>query len=161
TALNVLQNVGWATFELIVIGTAAAALSDRAFGFRAEWLWVIAFGLVTYAFALLGPIAFVRRWIRPFAIWVVLASLLYLTWLALDGRPLDELWSKPGTGGLSFWAGVDLVIAMPASWLPLVADYTRFSRGRAPAGVGSGLGYFVPSTWLFALGALLLLSRNL
>src|SRR5256714_1941744 len=41
TALNVLQNLGWATFELIIIATAAAALSDRAFGFHGRWLWTI------------------------------------------------------------------------------------------------------------------------
>jgi purine-cytosine permease-like protein len=50
---------------------------------------------------------------------------------------------------------------MPASWLPLVADYTRFSRDRRSAFVGSGLGYLIPNVWLFALGALLLLSRSL
>src|SRR5438477_977141 len=58
TALNVLQNLGWATFELIIIATAAAALSDRAFGFHAKWLWTIVFGAVAAAFALLGPIGF-------------------------------------------------------------------------------------------------------
>src|SRR5919197_2572820 len=36
TALNVLQNLGWSTFELIVISTAAAALSERLFGFEAR-----------------------------------------------------------------------------------------------------------------------------
>jgi nucleobase:cation symporter-1, NCS1 family len=161
TVLNVLQNLGWATFELIVIGTAAAALSDKAFGFEAKWLWIVGFGAVTFGFALLGPIGFVRRWVRAFAIWVVLASLVYLTWWTLDHADLHALWSRQGTGGLSFWAGVDLVIAMPASWLPLVADYTRFSRDRRTAFVGSGLGYLIPNVWLFALGALLLLSRNL
>jgi putative hydroxymethylpyrimidine transporter CytX len=161
TALNVLQNLGWATFELIVIATAAGALSQQAFGFRATWLWTLAFGLLTFGFALLGPIGFVRTWVRRFALWVVLASLVYLTWWTLDGAHLHALWSKPGTGELPFWAGVDLVIAMPASWLPMVADYTRFARDRRSALVGSGLGYLVPTLWLFALGALLLLSRSL
>jgi nucleobase:cation symporter-1, NCS1 family len=161
TALNVLQNIGWSTFELIVIGTAAAALSERAFGFGARPLWIVAFGALTLVFALLGPIGFVRKWVRKFALWVVLASLVYLTWWTLDGADLHALWSQPGTGDLSFWGGVDLVIAMPASWLPLVADYTRFSRGRRAAFVGSGVGYLIPNLWLFALGALLLLSRDL
>ena len=38
TGLNVLQCLGWAIFELIVIATAAAALSDRVFGFHATWV---------------------------------------------------------------------------------------------------------------------------
>jgi nucleobase:cation symporter-1, NCS1 family len=160
TALNVLQNLGWATFELIIIATAAAALSDRAFGFHAKWLWTIVFGAVAGAFALLGPIGFVRRWVRRFALWAVLASLAYLTWWAVDGASLGALWHQSGSGGLTFAQGVDLTIAMPASWLPLVADYTRFSRGRRSAFFGSGLGYLVPNVWLYALGAVLLLSRD-
>src|SRR5919201_1188642 len=75
TALNVLQNLGWATFELIVIATAAAALSDEVFGFRAKWHWTLVFAAVTTAFALLGPISFVRRWVRRFGLWAVIASL--------------------------------------------------------------------------------------
>jgi nucleobase:cation symporter-1, NCS1 family len=160
TALNVIQNLGWATFELIIIATAAAALSDRAFGFHAKWLWTIVFGVVAGAFALLGPIGFVRRWVRRFALWAVLASLAYLTWWAIDGAALGRLWHQGGSGGLTFAQGVDLTIAMPASWLPLVADYTRFSRGRRAAFLGSGLGYLIPNVWLYALGAVLLLSRD-
>ena len=160
TALNVIQNLGWATFELVIIATAAAALSDRAFGFHAKWLWTIVFGAVAGAFALLGPIGFVRRWVRRFALWAVLASLAYLTWWAIDGASLGTLWHQHGTGGLTFAQGVDLTIAMPVSWLPLVADYTRFSRGRGAAFFGSGLGYLIPNAWLYALGAVLLLSRD-
>jgi nucleobase:cation symporter-1, NCS1 family len=161
TALNVLQNVGWATFELIVIATAAGALSQKVLGVRATWAWTIGFGILTAGFALLGPIDFVRTWVKRFALWVVLASLGYLTWWTLHGADLHALWSAPGTGGLSFWGGVDLMVAMPASWLPLVADYTRFSRNGRAAFVGSGLGYLIPNLWLYALGALLLLSRSL
>ena len=41
TVLNVAQNLGWSTFELIIISTAAAALSQRVFGFEARWLWAL------------------------------------------------------------------------------------------------------------------------
>ena len=161
TGLNVVQNLGWATFELIVIAAAANALADRAFGFRAGWVWVPVFGAVTLALALAGPISFVRRYVRRFAIWAVLASLVYLSWWALDGADLRALWSRPGEGGLSIWQGVDLTIAMAASWLPLAADYTRFARSGRSAFWGTALGYFVPHVLLFSLGALLLLSRGL
>src|SRR6476660_4836174 len=79
TVLNVAQNLGWATFELIVIAAAATALADRVFGFRERWLWVLVFGAVTLALALAGPVAFVRRYVRRFAIWAVVASTGYLT----------------------------------------------------------------------------------
>src|SRR5690349_1990152 len=130
TVLNVLQNLGWTVFELIVIATAAAALSKQLLGFSAKPLWTLVFAALTTVLALLGPVGFVRRWVRRFAIWVVLASLLYLTWWALHDAHLGTLWHRPGEGGLTFWQGVDLTVAMAASWLPLAADYTRFGRRR-------------------------------
>ncbi len=154
TALNVAQNLGWAIFELIVIGTAAAALSDNVFGFEGKWLWTIVFGLLTAAMALAGPITVVRRVVRRFALWVVLASLVYLTWWTIDNADLGAAWSQPG-GGESLWYGIDLMIALPASWLPLIADYTRFSRDGRSAFAGSAVGYLIPNAWLYALGALL------
>lgn len=161
TALNVAQNVGWTVFELIVIATAAGALSQRVFGFEGRWLWTLVFAGLTTALALVGPIGFVREWVRKVAIWVVLASLAYLTWWAVRDAHLHALWSRPGKGGLGFWAGVDLTIAMPVSWLPLAADYTRFSRSRSRSFAGTFVGYLIPNVWLYGLGALLLLSRGL
>ena len=166
TALNAAQCVGWAIFELLIIATAVAALSDELFGFRAQWLWTLVFGGVALALALLGPVGFVRRFVRKFAIWAVLASLAYLTWWALDGPGSEGtgfggLWDRPGEGGLSVWQGVDLVVAITVSWVPLAADYTRFGRDRRSAFWGTAVGYFLPSLWLWGLGAVLFFSRDL
>jgi nucleobase:cation symporter-1, NCS1 family len=161
TVLNVAQNLGWSTFELIIISTAAAALSERVFGFRERWLWALLFGAVSLALGLLGPIGFVRRYVRKFAIWAVAASIVYLTWWALDKANLHHLWDTQGTGGLSLGQGIDLVIASIISWTPLAADYTRFARNRHGAFWGAGVGYFFPTLWCFALGAVLVLARDL
>jgi len=161
TSVNVLQGLGWTVFELVVIATAAAALSDELFGFRAQWLWTIVFGAFALVLALLGPIGFVRRFVRRVAVWAVPVALVYLTWWAFDGAELSALWDSPGTGGLSVWQGADIVVAITVSWAPLAADYTRFSTTRRAGGIGSGLGYFVPDAWLLALGVLLVLSRDL
>ena len=128
TVLNIAQNLGWAVFELYVMSLAAAALSERVFGFEARWLWVLVFAALTLWLALAGPISFVRRWVRRFAVWVVAASTAYLVWWALDGADVGALWSADGEGGMRFFQGVDLTVAMAASWLPLAADYTRFAR---------------------------------
>src|SRR5215217_7545925 len=45
TVLNVAQNLGWSTFELIIISSAAAALADRALGFGGKPAWTLLFGL--------------------------------------------------------------------------------------------------------------------
>jgi putative hydroxymethylpyrimidine transporter CytX len=162
TALNVLQNLGWSIFELIVIATAAAALSQRLFGFEARWLWTLVFGAVSLGLGLLGPIGFVRRFLRKFATYALLASMAYLAWWALSKSDLHRYWNAPGKGGFPhFGQAVDLVIGSIVSWTPLAADYTRFSRDRRSAGLGAGIGYFLPTVPVFALGALLVLSRGL
>src|SRR5438067_8868754 len=161
TVVNVAQTLGWSTFELIIISTAAAALSERVFGFSARWLWALLFGAVSLALALLGPIGFVRRYVRKFAVWAVAASMLYLTWWALDKSNLHQFWQAPGQGGLGLGSGIDVVIGSIISWTPLAADYTRFSRDRSSAFWGAGVGYFVPTLWCFGLGVLLVLSRNI
>ena len=160
TGLNVAQCLGWAIFELIIIATAAAALSDELLGFEARWAWTLVFGAVAAALAVLGPVGVVRRFLRRYAVWIVLASLAYLTWWALDGADLDALWSAPGEGG-SLWEGIDLVVALTVTWIPLAPDYTRFARDRTRALVGTGVGYFIPTLWMFGLGAVLVLSRGL
>src|SRR5688572_25051056 len=161
TGINVLQGVGWTIFELLVIATAAAALSDELFGFRAQWLWTVVFGACALVLALLGPIGFVRRFIRRFAIWAVPLALLYLTWWALDGADLGTIWDAEGEGGLTVWQGADVVVGITVSWVPYAADYTRFSRDRRGAFLGTGIGYLVPDAWLLALGVVLVLSRDL
>src|SRR4051794_30857311 len=157
TALNVLQNIGWTVFEVLVIAAAAHALVHGP-----PWIWKLAAAAAATALALVGPIGFVREWVRRFALWVVLASLAYLTWWALHDANLSALWAQPGKGGFpTFWQGVDLMIAMPVSWLPLAADYTRFSRDGRGAFWGTAIGYIIPNVWLYALGAILLLTRGL
>ena len=161
TGVNVLQGLGWSVFELLIIATAAAALSDELFGFRAQWAWTLVFGAATLVLTLLGPIGFVRRFVRKVAVWTVPLAVLYLSWWALDGADLHALWDAPGEGGLSTWQGADLVVGITVSWIPYAADYTRFSRTRRGAFAGTGLGYLVPDAWLLALGVVLVLSRDL
>ena len=130
TGLNVLQCLGWSVFEITVIATAAGALSDRLFGVHLVWMWKLVFGALGLVLALLGPVGFVRRFVRKIGIWAVAASIVYLAvWILRNGH-VGRLWHEGGHGG-SFWLGVDLVIALTVSWVPLVADYTRFSRNRA------------------------------
>jgi purine-cytosine permease-like protein len=46
---------------------------------------------------------------------------------------------------------------MPISWLPLVADYTRFARRPRSAFFGTFWGYLIANVWLYMLGAMLVL----
>jgi nucleobase:cation symporter-1, NCS1 family len=161
TALNVAQNVGWSTFELIIIATAAGAASERLLHWRGTWLWTVVFGVLSWGLGMLGPIGFVRRYLRKFASWALLFSLAYLTYWAISKSQLHAFWHRPGKGGFpSFGQAVDLVIGSTVSWSPLAADYTRFAKDRRGAGLGAGVGYFVPTIWCIGLGVLIVLSRN-
>ena len=138
TAINVVQCLGWTVFELLVIATAAAALSDELLGFEARWAWTLVFGAAALAMGLLGPIGVVRTVIRRVAVWVVPLAVAYLGWWALTGGGLEDAWNRPGEGGLSTWQGIDIVVGVTVSWIPLAADYTRFARTPRGAFWGTG-----------------------
>jgi nucleobase:cation symporter-1, NCS1 family len=159
TGLNILQCFGWSVFELIVIATGASALSEQVFGVGGVAFWKVLFGIVATVLAFLGPVGFVRTYVRKFEVWIVIASLLYLCWWSLHGRHAEALWHRGGSH--AFWPGFDLVLASIISWTPLAADYTRFSRSRSAGFWGTGLGYFVPTVPLFALGAVIAMSRDI
>ena len=159
TGLNILQCLGWSVFELIVIATGASALSKQILGVGGLALWKVAFGVLATVLAFLGPVGFVRKYVKKFEIWIVVASLLYLCWWALHGRHVEALWRRPGAH--AFWPGFDLVLASVISWTPLVADYTRFSTSRFSGFWGTALGYFAPTIPLFALGAVIAMSREI
>jgi putative hydroxymethylpyrimidine transporter CytX len=155
--LNTLQLIGWTVFELIVMAQAADAIVSGLLGFSSYPLWVAFFTAVVVAMGVLGPLTVVRQWLEKFAIWVVYASALYIT-LYLASRP--EVWGAllgEGEGGLSLLTAIDIVVAMPISWMPLVADYTRFSKSGRRSFLGVCSGYTLANTWFYALGALLVL----
>ncbi|MBI3971122.1 MAG: putative hydroxymethylpyrimidine transporter CytX [Chloroflexi bacterium] len=162
TALNVLQLIGWATLEVIVMAQAADMLAMRIFGTGSAYhLWVVAFAVLTAAMAISGPIVVTKQWLEKFAVWAVLITTVWITLALLMSHDLGALLAKPGTGEMSFWLAVDLVVALPISWFPLVADYSRFSRSRGAAFWGTSLGYFVPQVWFYALGATLVLTLGI
>ncbi|WP_454717814.1 putative hydroxymethylpyrimidine transporter CytX [Caulobacter segnis] len=153
TVLNAVQLVGWGAFEIIAMRDAADALTKQTFGFSSPVVWTLAFGILATWLAIVGPLSFVRRFLRAYGLWLLLAGAGWLSWRLLAEHDLAALFAKAGTGEMSFGAGIDLVIAMPLSWLPLIADYTRF--GRTPGGMfkGSALGYLLANIWFMGLGA--------
>jgi putative hydroxymethylpyrimidine transporter CytX len=160
TGVNVVQLLGWTVFELVIMGHAANAVVRGLTGWDAAWLWVLAFGIAVIALGLWGPVAVVREWLTKFALWAVVVTTGWLTWRLLARADLGALWSAPAAGGLPFWAAVDIVIAMPISWLPLVCDYSRFARRPRPAFWGTAGGYLFANVWFYSLGALILLAMR-
>ncbi|MEO8422278.1 MAG: cytosine permease [Actinomycetota bacterium] len=160
SAINLMQLVGWTAFEFWAMGRVANAVARDAIGLDAPFLWLIVVAIVCTGLALGGPILIVRRWLERFGIWVVAAVAVWITVRLLTAGDLGALWSRPGVGGLPFWAAVDLVIAMPVSWLPLVADFNRFARGERGAAAGTFWSYAAGNAWFYTLGALLVLTAG-
>ncbi len=151
--LNALQLVGWGAFEVIAMRDAGAALETRWAGRADPVPLTIAFGLVATAMAALGPLSGVRRFLRAYGFGlVVLASVLF-TILLLDDPHLAGVLGRRGDGSLAFGAAVDLIVALPISWLPLIADYTRFGRTSRAMGRGAFLGQALGTAWFCAMGA--------
>lgn len=154
--LNLLQLVGWGAFEIIVMRDAASLLAGKVFAegsvLTSPWLWTLFFGALATLLAVTGPLTFVRRVLRKWGIWLLLGACLWLTWNLFDKADLGALWARAGDGSLPFALGFDIAIAMPLSWLPLIADYSRFGKAAGRVFAGSAAGFFCGNVWLMSLG---------
>lgn len=159
SAFNVLQMIGWTAVELWAMSFVADLVSQRVFGFSARWLWLTITVVICTTLALWGPVGVTRVWLKKFGAWMVIAICAVLSVLVFATDGITDAISAPGAGGFpTFGLALDLVIAMPVSWLPLVADYSRFAQRPRAAGWGTFGGYLAANVWLYALGALLVLS---
>jgi len=158
TLLNLIQLIGWGSFEIIIMAQAADSITMSLFGFSNYFLWVFLFAIFCTLLAIGGPLVVVRQWLEKFAVWLVYATTTWLTWYLFTHYDIGTLLRAPGTGALPFWLAVDLVVAMPISWMPLVADYNRFAKKTTQAFWGTYLGYFLANAWFYALGALFVLA---
>src|SRR5918912_1184793 len=156
--VNVVQLVGWTAFELIIMATAASAVTERLFGVSAYGIWLPALALLCTVLAVGGPLMVVRVWLEKFGIWLLLVTTAYLTYYLLSHYDLGELMAQSGNGDLPFPLAVDLVVALPLSWLPLAADYNRCARDTRASALGTYLGFLVTNVWFFALGAVAILA---
>jgi NCS1 family nucleobase:cation symporter-1 len=153
SGFNIVQLVGWAALEIIIMSQAAKALSNQYLGFTGYYFWLIVFGVLGTVMAVGGPILVVRQVLQKFGVWIVVLASAWLTFHLFDAYDMGEIWRRGGEGGFpNFFQGVDLVIALPISWLPLVCDYSRFARRAGPAAVGTYIGYAIANTWFFMLG---------
>jgi nucleobase:cation symporter-1, NCS1 family len=162
--LNVIQLIGWTGWMLFVgyryLDLVAANLGLPAGagypGMRV--MWIVLLGALCTWWAAGG-----RRLWRAIQRWSSVALLLLtlaMTVVVLYRYDVSALW---GAGSWKPWpilAAADLVIAMSVSWLPLVADYSRYAtKGRAGAG-GTFWGYTIGGVWMYAVGLLVALASG-
>ena len=63
---------------------------------------------------------------------------------ALSGGAADQ--------ALSFGAAVELSVAMPLSWLPVISDYTKDAKRPVAVSLAAAVVYFLVSVWMYAIG---------
>lgn len=141
--LNVLQLVGW-TAIMIYDG----ALATNGIFETGAWVWCLVIGALILLWILIGitNLGLVNE--------IAMAALFILTLVLckvifFDGTPGDA--SAFGEA-MSFGAAVELAVAMPLSWLPLVSDYTREAQKPLAATAASTLTYGLVSCWMYIIG---------
>ena len=155
--INVVQLVGWGAFELVIMAQASARLTQSIFGASSYPLWVIFWGIVVTVFALGGPLVVVRQWLEKAGIWIVLVTGAWMVIYVITHANFATLVGRQGDGSLSFAQGIDLVVAMPISWLPLIADFNRFAKTSRSSFWGTVSGFAVSNVLFYTLGVLLIL----
>ncbi len=161
--LNIVQLVGWTTFELVIMRDGTAAIAKQSFGLDLAGMGGVAvttalWGGVLCALMGASMLTTVRKLIGKFALPLVVLSLVWLT-LQFGGqiavKGFDAFWNNPGKGGMGLLSAMDLVIAMPVSWLPLIADYARHGNNSQSAFKGTWIGYAIANIWCYALGVMI------
>ena len=123
--LNIIQLVGWTTFELVIMRDGTLAIFSNALGFEASGTTALVLTTALWggllSLLMLGSmLTLVRTFINRFGLPLVIGSLVWLSWhfyglLAKNGLP--DFLAKQGDGSMGMAAALDIVIAMPVSWL--------------------------------------------
>ncbi len=140
-ALNIAQLVGW-TSIMIYDGALAA---NGIFGIG-SWVWCLVIGVLIAAWIFVGLRSMEK--INT----VAMAGLFILTLILCKVIFFDGSGAWSVGEGMSFGAAVELAIAMPLSWLPLISDYTAKAEKPVAACAVSTVTYGVISCWMYFIG---------
>lgn len=139
--LNVLQLVGW-TGIMIYDG----ALATQEILNIGHIIWCLIIGGLILLWILIGIKNLGKINIIAisalFIMTIILSFIIFRGGISLGGS--DE--------SMSFGAALELSVAMPLSWLPLISDYTKEAKEPVKATVASSITYGLVSTWMYIIG---------
>ena len=138
--LNILQLVGW-TAIMIYDGALAA---DGIFA-AGRWVWCVVIGALIALWILIGIKNLGRINTVAMAALFVLTLVLSVVVFRGGGAALSG-------DSMSFGAAVELSVAMPLSWLPLISDYTQSAQKPVKATAVSAAVYGLVSCWMYLIG---------
>lgn len=140
--LNILQLVGW-TAIMIYDG----ALAANGIFHTGKWVWALVIGVLILLWILVGLTNLGKvNTIAMAALFILTLVLFKVVFIGGNGAAAivsDEL---------SFGAAVELAVAMPLSWLPLISDYTREAEKPFAATLTSVVVYGVVSCFMYIIG---------
>ena len=142
SVLNVLQLVGW-TAIMIYDGALAADGVVTA----GRWIWCLVIGALIILWIMIGITNLgkvnVFAMTALFILTLILCKVIFFNGGAV-GMAADD--------SMTFGAAVELSVAMPLSWLPLISDYTREAKESVKATAASAIVYGVVSSWMYVIG---------
>ncbi|ETA79075.1 putative hydroxymethylpyrimidine transporter CytX [Youngiibacter fragilis] len=142
SVLNVLQLIGWTA---IMTASGASAANLAANGAGGYSLWSLAIGVLILVWLVMGMKNLGK-------INIVIVGALFLMTVGISLAVFRGNPGSSGGGSMSFGAAVELSAAMPLSWLPLVADYTKGARRKKAVSFASAFAYTAGSIWMYAIG---------
>ena len=141
--LNVLQLIGWTSIMIYDGALAADGLLHTGL-----WIWALVIGALIILWIVIGLTNLGKlNTIAMTALFILSLILFKVIFFgtAVAGPIADD-------GSLTFGAAVELAVAMPLSWLPLISDYTREAEKPFAATLVSVLTYSVVSIFMYMIG---------
>ena len=143
SVLNILQLVGWTA--IMIYDGALAANGIAAFG---NWLWALVIGVLILVWILIGITNLGKINTIAMAGLLILSVILFgVIFFGGSGNA-----AAVADDGLTFGAAVELGVAMPLSWLPLISDYTREAEKPFAATLFSVVVYSIVSVYMYVIG---------
>ena len=140
--LNVLQLVGWTAIMIYDGALAVGGIFDIG-----RWVWCLVIGGLIILWLVIGITNLGK--LNTVAMAALFILTLILCKVIFFG---DYHAASVAADGLTFGAAVELAVAMPLSWLPLISDYTREAKEPVKATAVSAVVYGVISCWMYLIG---------
>lgn len=140
--LNVLQLVGWTAIMIYDGALAADGVLNTG-----RWVWCLVIGALIIVWILVGITNLGKiNTIAMAALFILTLVLCKVIFFSGAAGNVDT------SEAMSFGAAVELAVAMPLSWLPLISDYTREAEEPVKATAVSAVVYGIISCWMYVIG---------
>lgn len=140
--MNVLQLVGWTGIMIY-----DASLSAETIFSAGAKLWALIIGGLIIVWILVGMKTLEKINVVAMLSLFVLTIVLCVQIMKNAGAAVIG-----ASDAMTFGGAVELAVAMPLSWYPVISDYTRYAEKPFAATLVSTVTYGLVSSWMFIIG---------